>query len=268
MTNDSFSLEARNIAYAYPGGEPVFSDISLSLRPGEIVCILGPNGVGKTTILNCLANLNPLSGGEIFINGKNARFLSPREAAQNIGYVPQMIMPSFDFSVLDYVVTGCAPRMGTFEKPRQEHFDIAHEAIREMGIEYLEEKSYMHISGGERQQVAIARALAQKPKFILMDEPTAHLDYGNQIKVLLMIRRLADKGFGILITTHNPDHSLLLGGRVAILERGGSLKFGDTDVILTEELLTSLYGTPLKLVNEPAVSRKICAAPRLEDIEA
>lgn len=266
MTDGNLSLEARNISFAYPGGEPVFRDISFSIRPGETVCILGPNGVGKTTVLNCLANLNPLSEGEIFINGKSVRSLSPREVAQNVGYVPQMIMPSFDFSVLDYVVTGCAPRMGTFEKPRQEHYDAALEAICEMGIEYLKDKSYMHISGGERQQVAIARALAQKPLFILMDEPTAHLDYGNQIKVLLMIRRLADKGFGILITTHNPDHSLLLGGKAAILERGGCLKFGDSDDILTEELLTSLYNTPLKLIEEEAVNRRICAAPRLEDV--
>ena len=264
--NENICLEARGISYAYPGGKPVFRDISLAIHPGEVVCILGPNGAGKTTMLNCLANLNPVSDGGIYINGQNISTLSAKEVARSVGYVPQMILPSFDFSVLDYVVTGCAPRMGTFEKPKAEHYEAAMEAIRDMGIEYLTEKSYMHISGGERQQVAIARALAQKPQFILMDEPTAHLDYGNQIKVLITIRRLVSQGFGVLLTTHNPDYGLLLGDKIAVLGRDRKLQFGQADDILTEELLTSLYRTPLKLIDEDLVQRKVCIAPRLEDI--
>ena len=266
MSDNTSSLEARGISFAYPGCRPVFEDISLEMHPGEVVCILGPNGAGKTTMLNCLANLNPVTSGGIYIDGNNISSMSAKEVARNVGYVPQMIMPSFDFSVLDYVVTGCAPRMGTFEKPKAEHYEVAMQAICEMGIEYLSEKSYMHISGGERQQVAIARALAQKPKFILMDEPTAHLDYGNQIKVLITIKRLVSQGFGVLLTTHNPDYGLLLNGKIAVLDRGGKLQFGESDDILTEELLTSLYRTPLKLINEELVQRKVCIAPRLEDI--
>lgn len=267
MTDQNIScLEARRISYAYPGGNPIFSEISLQIHPGEVVCILGPNGAGKTTMLNCLANLSPVSSGEICIDGRNINAMSAKEVARSVGYVPQMILPSFDFSVLDYVVTGCAPRMGTFEKPKPEHYDIAMEAIRDMGIEYLVEKSYMHISGGERQQVAIARALAQKPQFILMDEPTAHLDYGNQIKVLITIKRLVSQGFGILLTTHNPDYGLLLNGKIAVLDRNGKLQFGDSNDILTEDLLSSLYRTPLRLIDEEDVRRKVCIAPRLEDI--
>lgn len=259
-------LEARGAGFAYTPGKPVFRDISLTVAPGETVSILGPNGAGKTTLLNCLANLRPLSWGGIYINGTDIGKMSPKEVARNVGYVPQMILPSFDFAVLDYVVTGCAPRMGTFEKPKKEHYEIAMEAIRDMGIEYLAEKSYMHISGGERQQVAIARVLAQKPSFILMDEPTAHLDYGNQIKVLMTIKRLAAQGFGVLLTTHNPDFGLLLEGKIAVLDREGALTFGSGADILSEEALSALYRMPLKLIYEKQVQRKVCIAPRLEDM--
>lgn len=260
-------LEAKDLCFAYPGGRPVFENISLRVRPGEAVCILGPNGAGKTTLLNCLANLNRLTSGSVTLNGRDIRTIPGREVARLVGYVPQMILPSFDFSVLDYVVTGCAPRMGTFERPHRQHYDTAMAAIREMGIEALADKSYMHISGGERQQVAIARALAQQPKFILMDEPTAHLDYGNQIKVLKIIRRLTYQGFGVVLTTHNPDHALLLGGMTAVLNRQGILQFGRSEEILTEDLLTELYRTPLKLPQVSEVGRRICASPGLEDGE-
>ncbi len=256
-------LEARDITYAYQGRKPVFEHISFSLRPGQVVCILGPNGAGKTTLLNCLANLVPLRTGAVCINGQPVTSMAPRQVAQYIGYVPQLITPSFDFSVLDYVVTGCAPRMGSLSRPKKEHYDTARQAIRDMGIEELAERSYMHISGGERQQVAIARALAQKPAFILMDEPTAHLDFGNQIKVLRTVRRMAAEGYGVLLTTHNPDHALLLGGKAAVLDRQGGLNFGDSEEILVEEALSELYGTELCLLEERTLGRMICVAPRL-----
>ena len=264
-TNRSI-LSADGISYAYPNCAEVFRDISLSISTGEIMSILGPNGAGKTTLLNCLANLNPVSSGDIFLDGKSIRGMSPKAVAQMIGYVPQMILPSFDFSVMDYVVTGCAPRMGTFEKPKDEHYAIAADAIHQMGIEYLMEKSYMHVSGGERQQIAIARVLAQRPRFILMDEPTAHLDYGNQIKVLITIKKLAEQGYGIILTTHNPDYCLLLGGKLAVLDRQGKLNFGNSEEILSQETLSSLYKTPLKVIEEERIGRKICVAPRLEEI--
>lgn len=260
-------LEAKELCFAYPGGRPVFEKLSLQVRPGETLCILGPNGAGKTTLLNCLANLSAPAGGAVCLNGRDIRTMPGRETARLVGYVPQMILPSFDFSVLDYVVTGCAPRMGTFEKPRQQHYETAMAAIREMGIEALADKSCLHISGGERQQAAIARALAQQPKFILMDEPTAHLDYGNQIKVLRTIRRLALQGFGVVFTTHSPDHALLLGGRTAVLDRQGTLQCGPSEEILTEALLTELYRTPLKLPQVNEVGRRICASPGLEEMD-
>lgn len=255
-------ITGHNLHYSYTPERMILKDISFRFKSGEIVSILGPNGAGKTTFLNCLANLVPLDKGEIFINDKSIRKIPPREVAKVIGYVPQIIVPSFDFSVLEYVVTGCAPHMGTLSRPRQEHYDIAMEAIKRMGIEKLWDRSYSQISGGERQQVSIARALAQRPAFILMDEPTAHLDYGNQIKVLKTVRSLKEEGYGVILTTHNPDHALLLQDQVAILDRSGVLTTGLSTDVLQEENLSQLYGTELKLFYEENLQRQVCAAPQ------
>jgi len=255
-------ITGHNIHYSYAPERTILKDISFRFRSGEIVSILGPNGAGKTTFLNCLANLVPLDKGEIFIDDKNIKKIPPREVAKVIGYVPQIIVPSFDFSVLEYVVTGCAPHMGTLSRPKQEHYDIAMEAIKRMGIEKLTNRSYSQISGGERQQVSIARALAQRPAFILMDEPTAHLDYGNQIKVLKTVRSLKEEGYGVILTTHNPDHALLLQDQVAILDKNGVLSTGLSSSVLKEQNLTELYGTELKLIYEEQLHREVCAAPQ------
>ena len=257
-------LSGNNICYSYTKDRMILKDISFEFRSGEIVSILGPNGAGKTTFLNCLANLVPLDRGEVLINGQNVKKIPPREVAKVIGYVPQIIVPSFDFSVLEYVVTGCAPHMGTLSRPKEEHYDIAMEAIRRMGIEKLWNRSYSQISGGERQQVSIARALAQRPAFILMDEPTAHLDYGNQIKVLKTVRSLKEEGYGVILTTHNPDHALLLQDQVAILDRDGILSTGLSSSILKEQNLTELYGTELRLYYDERLRREVCAAPQFD----
>ena len=256
------TLTGKNICYSYTKDRIILKDISFTFHSGEIVSILGPNGAGKTTFLNCLANLVPLDKGEVLIDNRNIKKIPPREVAKIIGYVPQIIVPSFDFSVLEYVVTGCAPHMGTLSRPKQEHYDIAMEAIRRMGIEKLRDRSYSQISGGERQQVSIARALAQRPAFILMDEPTAHLDYGNQIKVLKTVCSLKEEGYGVILTTHNPDHALLLQDQVAILDRSGILSTGLSADVLNEENLTELYGTELKLIYEEQLHREVCAAPQ------
>jgi iron complex transport system ATP-binding protein len=262
-SRDTF-LEVKEVSFAYPGCNQVFEHISFTVRPGQTVSILGPNGAGKTTLLNCLANLEQPTSGEICLDGCPLRKLQPREVARKIGYIPQFIEPSFAFAVIDYVVTGCAPYMGTFEHPGNQHYEAAYEALRRLEIGHLAERSYMHVSGGERQQVAIARALCQRPAFILMDEPVAHLDCGNQIKVLRTIREMADEGYGILLTTHNPDHALLLGGNTAVLDRQGRLRFGPGEEILRQEILTELYGTELRLFYAEALSRAVCAAPKLQ----
>ena len=256
-------IQIEKLSFSYDEAAPLLKSIDFTLNAGRVISILGPNGAGKTTLLNCIAGLFKPREGNILIDGKNMETLSHREVARIIGYVPQIIVPAFSYSVLDYVVTGCAPHIGTFERPKQIHFDAAMAALESMGIAALRDKPYNEISGGERQQVSIARALAQRPAFILMDEPTAHLDYGNQIQVLKTIRTMASQGYGIALTTHNPNHALLLGDQLAVLERDGTFTFGKCKEVLTEPFLNHLYGIDLRLEEIPSVGRRVCFAPKL-----
>jgi len=259
------SIEICNLCFSY-GIKKVLCDVCLSIEMGETLSILGPNGAGKTTLLNIVAGLLTPPAGSVFYDGKPFKRFDPRKMARLVGYVPQTITPTFDYSVIDYIVTGCAPKLGTFQRPSREHYEIATQSMREMGIEHLAEKSYKQISGGERQQVSIARVLAQSPACILMDEPTAHLDYGNQVRVLKMIKRLAERGYGVVFTTHNPDQPLLIGGKVAIIDRCGSLSFGDSQELMSEKLLAELYGTRLCISNlENPGQRKVCFVPGFGD---
>jgi len=229
------------------------------------LAILGPNGCGKTTLLNVIAGLLPPSSGSVLYDGRSYRDLGIRELAHIVGYVPQTIVPAFDYSVTEYVVTGCAPQIGTFSRPDQKHYEAAAQAIDRMGVGHIAEKSYGQISGGERQQVSIARVLAQSPAYILMDEPTSHLDYGNQLRILQTIKQLANNGFGVVFTTHNPDQALLIGGKAAIIGRDGRLTSGYSRELITEALLSDLYGIRLRIAKVDEPGRRICFAPSLDN---
>jgi len=259
-------LELKNVSFSYDGQKPVLKDIDFCVETGQVVCVLGPNGIGKSTLLSCMAKLIIPSSGMVELDGRPMPHLSHQEVAQKIGYVPQVVKPSFDYTVLEYVVTGWAPWLGIFEKPGEEAYSEAFEALRTMNIAHLADKSYSRLSGGELQQVSIARAITQRAQILLMDEPTAHLDYGNQLKVLGMVKDLQALGMGIVLTTHNPDQVLILDADVAVLDRQADFHFGSLDEILTEELLSSIYQTKLKLINVAGLQRKICIAPDLDEI--
>jgi len=258
------SIEISSLCFSY-GEKKVLRDVDLRIEPAATLSILGPNGAGKTTLLNVIAGLSKPGAGSILYDGRPSGRLSLRQMALLMGYVPQMIVPAFDYSVIDYVVTGVAPHIGVFARPGREHYDTARRAIDEMGIAHLAEKSYRQISGGERQQVSIARVLAQAPAYILMDEPTSHLDFGNQLRVLTTIRRLSENGFGVVFTTHNPDHALLVGGKTAIINRQGELCYGDSTELVREDILSDLYGIRLRIAADEDTGRQICYMPSLSD---
>ena len=254
--------EIKNLTFSYPGTDrKILDNISLSLKKGEILCILGPNGAGKTTLLNCMAGLIAPQKGKILLCGRNINEMSGKEIAAAAGYVPQMHTPAFDYTVADFVLMGSAPRVGMFAKPKEAEASRAKEAMKQMGIDHLADRSYMEISGGERQQALIARAIVQEPEVILFDEPTAHLDYGNQHRVLKMIKEMAQRGFSIVITTHNPDHALLLDDQAAIVEKTGKITSGRCCDIITEEKLCEVYGIDLKLMYIEQLDRTCCLVP-------
>ena len=258
--------EIRDLTFSYPGsGRKVLDRASLTLGDGEVLCVLGPNGAGKTTLLNCMAGLLKPDAGSIRLCGQDLSQMREREIARLIGYVPQIHTPAFDYRVLDFVLMGRTPRLGMFSRPKAEDEAICRRLLDSMGIGHLAEKSYRNISGGERQQVLIARAMVQEPRAVLFDEPTAHLDYGNQQRVLQRIRRMAGQGFSVVITTHNPDHALLLGDQAAIVGRDGSIRQGKSEDLITEENLREIYGIDLCLAWIDQLGRRACLAPGLTE---
>ena len=250
-------LSMRHINKTFPGVKAL-SDAQLTLREGEIHALMGENGAGKSTLLNCLANILEPCSGKILVNGDSIHDMSLKKAAQLIGYVPQNHAPVYDYSVRDFIVMGRAPHLGMLEKPSENDYAIVDEVIRELGIEKLADKAYTQISGGERQQALIGRAIAQQPEIIMFDEPTNHLDYGNQLRMVHKIKNLSKKDYTVIMTTHMPDHAMMIGGKTAILGRDGTLKVGKTEEIITEKKLEELYQVKTRIVYIPEVGRKVC----------
>jgi iron complex transport system ATP-binding protein len=251
-------LEVVNLGFSYNAQRRIFQGVDFSLSEGEIMSILGPNGAGKSTLLNCVANLLKPTEGEILLEGAPLHSIKPNEVARIIGYVPQIHIPAYEFTVRDFVVMGRAPYIGAFSKPSDNDYVMVEDALKMLQISHLADKIYTEISGGERQLATIARAIVQKPKIILLDEPTAHLDYGNQLRAVNLIKKLAGMGFSIIITTHQPDHAMMLEGYTGIMNYNGVMIFGETKEVVKEELLTKLYNTKIKLISVPEVKRKLC----------
>jgi iron complex transport system ATP-binding protein len=242
-------LEVHKAGFAYPDSSgTVFNDISLSVDAGEVLCILGPNGVGKTSLLKCLSGLLPLTEGKICCKGGNILGLSRTQIARTIAHVPQLHNPVFAYSVYDTVLMGRTPYLGFFSPPRQGDREITEMAIDSLGIAHLAEKAYSELSGGERQLVLFARVLAQQPELIILDEPTSHLDYGNQLKILSLIRNLARSRTAIVMTSHNPDHAFMVADRVGIMFNGAIAAVGAPEDVITVEILQEMYGVAVTLL--------------------
>lgn len=255
-------LEIRNLHYSHHD-KPLLQGINLTLPPGGLLTILGPNGVGKSTLLNCIAGLLTPQQGQIMLQNKPLQALPPRQLARHIAYVSQSSPQTYRYSVLDYVVFGRAAHLGLFEQPGAADYALAEAALARLGITHLAEKTYMHTSGGEKQLANIAKILVQQPQLVLFDEPTAALDYSNVLQTLRLVRELSQEGFALIMTTHNPDHPILLhqhlpDSRVALLGRNGSLVSGHCADMLTEARLADLYQMDLKLVYVPELGRKVC----------
>ena len=236
-----------------------FKDVSFSLNRGEVMCILGPNGCGKTTLLKCLIGILNLDKGHVWLDDKEIDKLGRREVAKVIGYIPQLHQPAFPFSVLDAVLIGRAPHLNVLASPGRKDEEIAEMAMDAMGIADLRDRPYTQLSGGEMQLVIFARVLAQQPALLLLDEPTSHLDFGNQVRVLQIVEKLASTGLPVIMTSHFPDHAFLLSSKVAIMKDNKFLAVGAPDEVITEERMEKIYGVKVKIMDvETPVKRRIC----------
>lgn len=242
------SLSVENLSFSY-GGAPVLREVSFTAEKGELLSVIGPNGVGKTTLFRCvLGTLSPEMG---YIKWDNLTLsdLPPRERARRIAYIPQIHPPTFGYTVLDTVLMGTARQLTVFQPPRPEQVYQAEEALEQVGAAHLRERNFAHLSGGEQQLVLIARALAQQAELLLMDEPTSALDYGNQIRVLRLVRSLANEGYTVILSTHNPQHALTFAHRMLALKDGAVAACGDPRKIMTPSLIQRLYGIDAELIN-------------------
>ena len=255
-------LRCENLVKKY-GIRTVVKGVSMEVNQGEIVGFLGPNGAGKSTLLGCMMNLNKPNSGTVCVGGRSISSMTARELASRVSFVPQNTRPVFGYTVLEFVTMGRAPMISALGRPGEKDREAAMEALEKMGIGQLAGRPFTEISGGEMQQATIARAIVRKPEVILFDEPTAHLDFGNQLRTLRVIKRLSEEGYTTVITTHNPDHAIMLGGRAAILDRNGKLLSGSTEEIVNEENLSTIYNSELKIRYIEEAGRRVCLYPEL-----
>jgi iron complex transport system ATP-binding protein len=242
------SLLFHDVRFVYPmAGRAVFQQLSLEIMPGTVTAILGPNGAGKTTLLHlALGWLKPQSG-RVMLAGRALTSYSRGELGREIGLVPQSEHTAFEYSILEYVLLGRAPYLKPLEMPGPEDIRIALEAMARAGLAGWEGRSMARLSGGERQLVLVARALAQQPRILLLDEPTSHLDLANKSRLLALLRGPVGMGVTILLTTHEPEVAAGLATHLVLMQSGQVLRTGPLAETFTAECLSATYGVPIEV---------------------
>jgi iron complex transport system ATP-binding protein len=266
---DDDGIRVRDVNHLYDR-VLVLDEVTLNLKRGSVTTLLGPNGCGKTTLLKVINGLLKPNGGTVSVEGRNVAIMNPRDLAKTIGHVSQIHKTSFPFSVLDVVLTGRMPYISAFSMPGEGDLEIAERSLSKVGMGHLSQRPYTQISGGERQLAMIARALAQEPRFLILDEPTSYLDFKNQVLILKMVTELARKGdFTVVMTLHDPNHALMFSDEVVLMRklagrsdendkdaslrndkpsRGNVVAFGRPSEVMTPENIAEAYGIKVEII--------------------
>lgn len=252
-----YDLAADTLAFAY-NGRPVLSEVSFAVPPGELVCLLGPNGCGKTTLLRLLLGLLAPKRGRVLVAGREATAWPRADMARQAAYVPQIVRPAFAYTVLETTLMGRAAHNGFTGRPTRRDRDIARAALDKFAIGHLADHLLPRLSGGQRQLVMLARAIAQQAPILIMDEPITGLDLGNQAMFLDVVRRLCDEGQTCLMTTHTPDHALWVADRAILLRQGRVLADAPPEAAVTGDNLRRLYGAAIDVHAVAAAGLRVC----------
>lgn len=228
----------------------ILNDINFCVKTGEVMSVLGSNGVGKTTLLKCMMGFLKWEEGKSLVDGTPISQIKNKELWKRIAYVPQAKGAAFSYTALDMVVLGRSAHIGTFRQPQKEDMDIALEAMQDIGILHLKDKLCTKMSGGELQMVLIARALTVFPEMLVLDEPESNLDFKNQLIILDTIRKLSEeRNISAIVNTHYPAHALQLSDKALMMNRDGSSFYGKADKVINEENMKKVFGVHVH-VNE------------------
>ena len=255
-------LAVEDLSYGYPG-HVVGHKLSFTVGAGEVLCVLGRNGEGKSTLFKTILGLLPPRAGTLRVDGEPISSWSPRRRALTFGYVPQHSGGAFPFTVAELVLMGRTAHRGPFAAPSATDRAAAEEAIAALGIEHLAEREWLRVSGGEGPLALVARALAQEPRILVLDEPTASLDFGNQVRVLDAVRSLAEtRRLSVLLSTHHPEQAFACADQVAVLAGGKLLQIGAPADVITSATLRACYSVEVAVLPVAEDRYRVCV-PRL-----
>ena len=246
------------VRFGYPRSDrDVLKGISSEFPEANVTAILGANGSGKTTLFRVILKILDPQEGTVYLNGRNINELDRDDRSKYIAWVPQDERFFFPFTVIEYLLMGRTPHLDFFGLPTKADRAKIREILEELKISSLGDRDILSLSGGENRLVSIARALAQEPRILLLDEPTAHLDIGNKAKILGVIRKMADSGKTVIFSTHDPNEASLISDNVMIIHNGRTLRTGSPREVINEEVLKKIYGTEVMLTKvngKPMVS--------------
>lgn len=242
----------------YFGKRQILKDVSFSAENGEFLSILGPNGVGKSTLFRCILQLLKPKAGTITVDGQDVAQLSPQALARRIAYIPQYHNPTFQYSVLDMVLMGTASQLGALATPGKAQRETAQRALERLNISHLAEHPYPLCSGGEKQLCLVARAIAQQARLLIMDEPASSLDFGNRIRVMQTVRSLVQDGYAVVQTTHDPEQAFLYSDKILALHDGQVLAWGTPQEVLQSDIISTLYGIPVDVHSLEGDRMRVC----------
>jgi iron complex transport system ATP-binding protein len=257
MKETATAISAANLRFSYDGPQqPVLCGLSVEIPAGSLTAILGPNGAGKTTLLRLLLGFLPPDEGRIAVAGRPLKSYSRRQMGRLMALVPQSEHIPFNFSALEYVLLGRTPYLRPLEAPGPTDRQVAMDALRTVGAASLAERSVAELSGGEQRLVILARAVAQQPQVLLMDEPLSHLDLGNQGRILSIMRQMAASGVTVVFTTHEPNAAATAATYVVLMRRGEVLAAAAPAQAITEATLSATYGVEVAILqagNRPLI---------------